>query len=89
MNEACFIAACLQLTRSLCRLIGILLQNTKDGVIFKNAHPTQLYFTLIVSAGLMAGLGLAHNSVVVIVASMLVSPLMGSVDQCSFQHRFH
>jgi len=54
-------------------------QNAQDGAIFKHEHPTKLYFTLICSAGFMAGLGLAHNSVVVIVASMLVSPLMGSV----------
>ena len=55
-------------------------QAMKDGAIFKNEHATKLYFTLIISAGFMAGLGLAHNSVVVIVASMLVSPLMGSVS---------
>lgn len=34
---------------------------------------------LILSAGLLAGLGLAANNTVVIVASMLVSPLMGPI----------
>ncbi|KAK8813252.1 hypothetical protein WA158_002844 [Blastocystis sp. Blastoise] len=37
------------------------------------------YLMLILSAGILAGIGLAASNVVVIVASMLVSPLMGPI----------
>ena len=46
------------------------------------------YMMLVVVASLLAGVGLATNNTVVIVASMLVSPLMGCVPLlCAW--RFH
>ena len=42
------------------------------------------YFIMIVVAGWLAGCGLASNNVVVIVASMLVSPLMGPIMGITF-----
>ena len=42
------------------------------------------YILLLISAAMMAALGLAGNSSVVVVASMLVSPLMGPILGIAF-----
>ena len=49
-----------------------------------SAHFTFDYISLLISASLIAGAGLAANSAVVVVASMLVSPLMGPVLAITF-----
>lgn len=42
------------------------------------------YLMLLSIASIIAGIGLATNSTVAIVASMLVSPIMGPVMACTF-----
>jgi len=42
------------------------------------------YMTLLIIASVIAGIGLATNNSVAIVASMLVSPIMGPVMACTF-----
>ena len=42
------------------------------------------YILLLLAAGFMAAVGLACNSSVVVVASMLVSPLMGPILGIAF-----
>ena len=39
---------------------------------------------MVIVAGLLAGVGLAANNTVVIVASMLVSPIMGPILAVTF-----
>lgn len=53
-------------------------------LIHDGAACTFDYILLLISAGLMAALGLAGNSSVVVVASMLVSPLMGPILGIAF-----
>ena len=53
------------------------------------ARTTPDYVILVTVASLLAGIGLATNSVVVIVASMLVSPLMGPILALTFASIVH
>lgn len=53
-------------------------------LIHDGAACTFDYVLLLISAGLMAALGLAGNSSVIVVASMLVSPLMGPILGIAF-----
>ena len=45
---------------------------------------TVYYLSMIFAAGSLAGCGLVYNNTVVIVASMLVSPLMGPILSVTF-----
>ncbi|MGB0679759.1 MAG: lyase family protein, partial [Polyangiales bacterium] len=52
--------------------------------IKKNSAWTKFYFFMLIAAAFMAGYGLAFDNTVVVVASMLVSPLMGPILGVTF-----
>lgn len=54
-----------------------------------NAQLSFDYLTLLVAASCLAGLGLASNNTVIIISSMLVSPLMGPVLALTFGANVH
>ena len=57
--------------------------------IRRSAQMTPDYVSLLFAASALAGLGLATDNVVVVIASMLISPIMGPVLALTFGVNVH